>query len=177
MARRGTWIYSARMSANPIVIEERLATKELSTLLGLGLLGVLVRRKKPRRTRVGRAVGALERGSRAVSLPVIAGLLWASSCVVVRVVETDEGRRLDVLYGPNGVVRQTFEAAEIMGATVVQAPLWRMGGLGYRGSLRLFKRAALITRRGEALAVDLTRGRRFIVTVDEPAAFAEALAV
>ena len=163
------------MSANPIVIEERLSTKELSALLGLGLAGVVLRRKKQHHSRIGRALGALQRGSRAVSIPVIAVLLWASSCVVVRVVATEEGRRLDVLYGPNGVVRQTFEVGEILGASVVQAPLWRMGGLGYRGSLRLFKRAALITRRGDALAVDLTRGRRFIVTVDEPAAFAEAL--
>ena len=165
------------MSAHPIIIEERLETKELSALLGLGLLGVLVRRKKQRHGRIGRAVGALQRGSRVLSIPIIAGLLWASSCVVVRVVDTDEGRSLEVLYGPNGVVRQIFDAPEIMGATVVQAPLWRMGGLGYRGSLRLFKRAALITRRGDALAVELTKGRRFIVTVDEPAAFAEALSI
>ncbi len=165
------------MSAQTIVIEERLSTKELSALLGLGLLGVMLRRKKQRHSRIGRALGALQRGSRAVSIPVMGVLLWVSSCVVVRVVETDDGRQLEMLYGPNGVVRQIFEANEILGATVVQAPLWRMGGLGYRGSLRLFKRAAFITRRGDALAVELTKGRRFIVTVDEPTAFVEALSV
>ena len=49
------------------------------------------------------------------------------------------------------------------------------GGWGYRGSLRLFKRAALVTRRGEALELTLTRKRRFIVTVDDPAVFVAAL--
>ena len=110
-----------------------------------------------------------------MALPTIAILAWLASSIVVRVVDTPEGRNLDVLYGPNGIVTQTFEAQEILGASVVPAPMWRMGGLGYRGSLTLFKRAALITRRGDALAVELTRGRRFIVTVDEPQSFADAL--
>ena len=164
------------MTGNPIVIEERLATKELTGLLALGAVGVLVRRRHQRRGRLGDLLDKFQRASRAVALPTIAVAAWLASCVVVRVVDTTEGRRLDVLYGPNGLVRQTFEAQDILGASVVQAPVWRMGGLGYRGSLKLFKRAALITRRGDALAVELTRGRRFVVTVDEPQSFVDALA-
>ena len=163
------------MSANPIVIEERLATKELTGLLALGAAGVLVRRRRRRPGRLGQVLAGVQRASRAVALPSIAVAAWLASCVVVRVVDTPQGRRLDVLYGPNGLVRQTFEAHDILSAAVVQAPLWRMGGLGYRGSLKLFKRAALITRRGDALAVELTRGRRFTVTVDEPQSFVDAL--
>ena len=163
------------MAVNPIVIEERLATKELTGLLSLGALGVLVRRRHERHGRLGQFLNRCHRVSRAVVLPTIALVAWLASCVVVRVVDTSEGRNLDVLYGPNGIVVQTFKAHEILGASVVQAPMWRMGGLGYRGSLKLFKRAALITRRGDALAVELTRGRRFIVTVDEPQSFVDAL--
>ncbi|MHB8826816.1 MAG: hypothetical protein ACYC5Z_04040 [Acidimicrobiales bacterium] len=165
------------MSANPIVIEERLATRELTGLLALGAFGVLVRRRHQRHGRLGQLLNRCQRVLRMVALPTIAIVAWLSSCVVVRVVDTPDGRNLDVLYGPNGIIVQSFEAREILGASVVQAPMWRMGGLGYRGSLTLFKRAALITRRGDALALDLTRSRRFIVTVDEPQSFVDALVV
>ncbi len=161
--------------ADSIVIEERLATREISALLAVGLIGSLIRRRRERASRLGRALERCRRGARLMGVPLVGALLWLSSCVVVRVVEADDGRRLEVLYGPNGVIRQTFSASEILSADVGDAPLWRWGGLGYRGSLRLFKRAALVTRRGEALVLELTRGRRFVVTVDEPGAFASAL--
>lgn len=48
----------------------------------------------------------------------------------------------------------------------------RYGGWGYRGSLRLFRRAAVILRRGPGVIFALTGERRFIVTVDD----AESLA-
>ena len=38
----------------------------------------------------------------------------------------------------------------------------------------LIKYAALATRRGDALVLSLSGGRRFAVTVDEPEAFASA---
>jgi len=48
----------------------------------------------------------------------------------------------------------------------------RYGGWGYRGSLRILKKAAVILRRGEGVIFALTRDRRYIVTVDD----AESLA-
>ena len=48
----------------------------------------------------------------------------------------------------------------------------RYGGWGYRGSLRLLKRAAVILRRGDGVIFALTGDRRYIVTVDD----AESLA-
>jgi hypothetical protein len=51
----------------------------------------------------------------------------------------------------------------------------RWGGWGYRGSLRLFRRAAWIVRAGPGLRLDLRDGRRFVVTVDEALAGAAAL--
>jgi hypothetical protein len=44
----------------------------------------------------------------------------------------------------------------------------RWGGWGYRGSLRLFHRAAWIVRAGPALQVELTDGTTFATTVDHP---------
>ena len=48
----------------------------------------------------------------------------------------------------------------------------RYGGWGYRGSLRVLKKAAVVLRRGPAVIFALTGNRRYIVTVDD----AESLA-
>ena len=51
----------------------------------------------------------------------------------------------------------------------------RYGGWGYRGSLRLLKRAAVILRRGDGVIFALTRERRYIVTVDDAATLARTV--
>jgi hypothetical protein len=51
----------------------------------------------------------------------------------------------------------------------------RYGGWGYRGSLRLLKRAAVILRRGEGVIFALTRERRFILTVDDAESLAQTV--
>jgi hypothetical protein len=56
---------------------------------------------------------------------------------------------------------------EIEAARTVDLKPTRSGGWGYRGSLRLFHRAAWVLRAGPALELDLTGGRRFTVTVDD----------
>ena len=48
----------------------------------------------------------------------------------------------------------------------------RYGGWGYRGSLRVLKKAAVVLRRGPGVIFALTGNRRYIVTVDD----AESLA-
>ena len=106
------------------------------------------------------------------SLSFVLFLFWR---VIVRVVETPEGRALEVLYGPGGFVRQTFEHGELEEAYARDFSFAQMGGWGYRGSLRLLRQAALVTRRGEALELILRGKRRFIVTVDEPQEFVTAL--
>lgn len=106
------------------------------------------------------------------ALSFVLFLFWR---VVVRVVETPEGRALEVLYGPGGLVRQTFEHGELEEAYAREFSFAQMGGWGYRGSLRLLRQAALVTRRGEALELILRGKRRFIVTVNEPGEFVEAL--
>jgi hypothetical protein len=114
----------------------------------------------------------------AIELVVLGSLLTVIllfTRVVVRVVQSELGRGLEILYGPGGFVRQVFEPAEIEAARAQNLSFAEMGGWGYRGSLRLLRRAALVTRRGNALELDLCRGRHFIVTVDEPAEFVSAL--
>jgi hypothetical protein len=116
----------------------------------------------------------------AIELVALAGLVAAIllfTRVVVRVVQSESGRGLEILYGPGGFVRQVFEPAEIEGAYARNLSFAEMGGWGYRGSLRLMRRAALVTRRGNALELELSRRRRFIVTVDEPDDFVSALKV
>jgi hypothetical protein len=111
----------------------------------------------------------------AVVVILLAFVLFLFWRVIVRVVETPEGRALEVLYGPGGFVRQTFGPDELEEAYARDFSFAQMGGWGYRGSLRLLRRAALVTRRGEALELMLAGKRRFIVTVNEPADFVTAL--
>lgn len=163
------------MQTRLIVIEQRLRTTWLATVLGGVMLLV---------AGAGVAVAVSAPGSWAglafVVVVVLAGLSWAfflALRVVVRIVEAPEGRALEVVYGPNGAVRQYFDHATLLSARVRQLSTLRFGGWGYRGSLRLFRWAAFVTRGGDALEIQLSRGRRFLVTVDEPQDFVTALAL
>lgn len=110
-----------------------------------------------------------------IALLVLAFVIFLFTQVVVRVVQSDLGRGLEIVYGPGGFVRQVFEPGEVEGAYARNLSFAEMGGWGYRGSLRLIRRAALVTRRGDALELELSRRRRFIVTVDKPGDFVTAL--
>jgi len=50
--------------------------------------------------------------------------------VVVRVVQTDFGRGLEIVYGPGGVVRQVFEPAEVEGTYARNLSFAEMGAGG-----------------------------------------------
>ncbi len=66
--------------------------------------------------------------------------------------------------------------AEIERVTSEDVRPMAWGGWGYRGSLRVARRAAWIVRGGDALVLHLTGGRRFLVTVDDAAAAAAVVA-
>jgi len=100
--------------------------------------------------------------------------LVALAHVEVVVSASTEGPRLEVRYA-FGLLVQGFPASSILSAAAVTRSMMEMGGWGYRGSLRLFRYAALVTRSGVALELRLVNGRRFVVTVDEPERFVEAL--
>lgn len=60
--------------------------------------------------------------------------------------------------------------ADVSTVEAIHIDPMRYGGWGYRGSLRLFRRAAVNLRRGPGLRFELRDGRVFVVTVDEPEA-------
>ena len=93
--------------------------------------------------------------------------------VAIRADRRATGVDLEIVYGLRGWPRQHFAAEKIRSVTVepdIRPQQW--GGWGYRGSLTLFRRAGLISRRGEGIVVHLTNGARLAITVDEAAAFA-----
>ena len=150
------------------MIEERLRSSRLVAILLAVSAVTAVAPCRRRRFPVSRA-------RLAVSAIVVAAVGVLASRIVARVVQTPDGRRFEVVYGPGGMIRQSFDAADIEGARPTSLSVLRTGGWGYRGSLWLLRRAAVVTRGGDALRLDLTRGRRFSITVDDPTAFAEAL--
>jgi hypothetical protein len=160
-----------------IVIEQRLRTTGVATAIAT-ILFIFV----------GVALG-VDISDSSNSLPVAAlvaeaialfALIYSllmSLRIVVRVVEAPEGRTLEIVYGPAGLVRQIFGPERIVAVSAGNFSFTQMGGWGYRGSLKLLHRAALVTRRGDALDVQLRGKRRFIVTVDAPQDFVKALAL
>ncbi|HEY1824664.1 MAG TPA: hypothetical protein VGG21_01720 [Acidimicrobiales bacterium] len=164
------------MNERAVVIEERLRSGWLAAIIGGVSFVYLVI-----------ATVLLESAKSVPAVPLIVlgvvflGQLFAISLflrIVVRVVDTEHGRSLEILYGPAGLVRQYFDAHEIESASTREILSYaQTGGFGYRGSLRLFRRAALVTHRGEALQLTMTKGRRFTVSVDDVPDFVRALAV
>lgn len=118
-------------------------------------------------------LGALSVVTRLVA-PGVIGVLVAVAFVHFRRVEvTVDETHLRTRFAWPHLIRATVPLAEIERLEYVAdlRPV-RYGGWGYRGSLRLLKKAAVILRRGEGVIFALTRDRRFVVTVDD----AESLA-
>jgi hypothetical protein len=124
-------------------------------------------------------------GTAAVVIPAVASLVgspreaWiavlslvlavaALPFVSIRVVVDARGLRAEL--GPAGWPTVSFALDEIDAAEYVpDAVPVRSGGWGYRGSVRVFGRAALVLRRGEAIRLVLRGDRTFLVTVDDAA--------
>jgi len=156
-----------------VVVEQRLRTRGLVGLLGavaviVGGVDVVVVASVAHESPVAVVVMS-------VAFVIVVCSVLGFAVVEVAVIEDGTKRSLVVRYGPGGVLRQTFPPAELEGAVAGDYSLLQMGGWGYRGSLRVLRRAALVTRRGEALDLSLSKGRRFIVTVDHPEDFVRAL--
>src|SRR5205814_476533 len=81
--------------------------------------------------------------------------------------------------GPLGWPRVVIPLARVESAERITVQPMQWGGWGYRGSLRLFRRAAWVVRRGDGLKLNLRDGKVFVVTVDgasEAAAVVNGLA-
>ncbi len=154
-----------------VLYEQRLRTGGLRAVLGLVtviVIGAMVS--------VGRSG---THSSLAALVEIFVPLLLLSSVAMVwridvRVVTDQGGPGLAIAYG-FGLIRQRFLSSDIVSVQAKNLSFVEMGGWGYRGSLKVLKYAALATRRGEALELTLSGNRRFVVTVDGPEHFVDAL--
>src|SRR3954464_10028999 len=97
------------------------------------------------------------------SLVVFVGGLAIALFVEVRV-DIDDARVR--VRSPIGFPRITIPIDRIAIATAVDVRPMKVGGWGYRGSLRLYRRAAWVVRAGPGLRLELRDRRTFVVTVD-----------
>jgi len=81
-------------------------------------------------------------------------------------VSIDE-RELTIHYGHLGWLRQRVPLARIARATAFELEPLSHGGWGYRGSLKLRGRAAVVVRSGSALRLELRDGKQLCITVDD----------
>jgi hypothetical protein len=81
-------------------------------------------------------------------------------------VSVDE-RAITVRYGHVGWLRQRIRLERIFGAESLEIEAMEHGGWGYRGSVRLLGRAAIVVRSGSAVRLDLGAGKRLVISVDD----------
>jgi hypothetical protein len=107
-------------------------------------------------------------------VPALAAIVVATLTIEFRrITVTVDETHLRTAFAWPGFIRVRIPLAQIERLEYVPdlRPV-RYGGWGYRGSLRLLKKAAVVLRRGPGVIFALTGERRYIVTVDD----AESLA-
>ncbi|HEY4177733.1 MAG TPA: hypothetical protein VGM90_12895 [Kofleriaceae bacterium] len=99
-----------------------------------------------------------------IGIPIaLAGLpMWMFSWLKL----TIDRENIVIAFGPFGFPRVRVPTSEVDRAEVIDVSPMRYGGWGYRGGLRLFKKAAAVIRKGEGLKLDLSGGRVLVITVD-----------
>ena len=80
---------------------------------------------------------------------------------------TADHRGLIVSYGPWRWPRTHIGLDRIERASSIDVKPMSHGGWGYRGSMALFGKAAVVIRSGPGIQLDLTNGKSFVVTVDD----------
>jgi hypothetical protein len=81
-------------------------------------------------------------------------------------VSIDE-RAISVRYGHLGWLRQRIRLEHVFGAEALEIEAMDHGGYGYRGSVRLLGRAAIVVRSGSAVRLDLGADKRLVISVDD----------
>lgn len=81
---------------------------------------------------------------------------------------TADGRGLSVKYGVLPWPKTQIGVDRIESASVIDVRPMEWGGWGYRGTLTLMRQAAVVLRAGPGIRVDLSDGRVFVVTIDDP---------
>lgn len=149
--------------------------RPLHTSPGLGLQhGEIAMWQRSLSVRWPKVLGALGLGAtvagawQGAGVLIFAGVVVAIVGVVMSSLTTTVDRHgLTVAWGPLHWPVVRIGLAEIRSARADRINPGSWGGWGYRGSLKLFRKAAAVLRLGEGIAVDLTGGRTFAVTVDD----------
>ncbi len=92
----------------------------------------------------------------------------ATLAVLGRITVRVDRRGLTVSFGWSSLIRVHIDSAKIASAETIQVNPMTWGGWGYRGSIRLMRRAAVVLRKGPGIKVSLVNGAVFAVTVDHP---------
>ncbi|MCE2527603.1 MAG: DUF1648 domain-containing protein [Actinomycetia bacterium] len=85
-----------------------------------------------------------------------------------RIRVTADRSGLQVRYGFLGWPRTSVPIHRIANAQAIDVRPVEWGGWGYRGSLAVMRRAAVVLRAGPGLRLDLHNGKVFAVTIDDP---------
>lgn len=97
-------------------------------------------------------------------LVLVGCLTLAFSGIQARVDRTG----LQVSFGCLPWPKKSIPIDQIVSASAIDVHPMEWGGWGYRGSLALVKKAAIVLRAGPGLRLDLLNGRTFVVTIDDP---------
>lgn len=93
-------------------------------------------------------------------------LVVSLSFAWIRVYVSRSGVRVYYGFWPVALTRVPLSEIQRAHVEELNNP-FAVGGWGYRGSLTLWKRATIFIRSGQALALELTRGRKLRITVDD----------
>jgi hypothetical protein len=94
---------------------------------------------------------------------------WLLSSLEVRVTET----RLTVAFGPWGWPRTVIDLGDVSEVSAILVEPMEWGGWGYRW-IPWARASAAVIRRGPGIALVRRDGRRFVVTVEDAVAGAQA---
>ncbi|MFK8000681.1 MAG: DUF1648 domain-containing protein [Polyangiales bacterium] len=103
-----------------------------------------------------------------------AGLCCLSLVLVMfaRVTVSIDEAGMHIAYGPLSFPRQTIPLRDVVLAEPVDVRPMAYGGWGYRGSLQVVGKAALVLRAGVGIKLSLAHAKTFVVTVDDAASAA-----
>ena len=121
----------------------------------------------PAVVRIAIGVGVL--GGALLTVHLEAGIITLAGALVCAMFASTTiyvGERGVRIHGAFSWPRMTIALDRIERAEAIDVNPLQWGGWGYRGSLRVFNRAAWILKRGPGLKLDLTGGQVFVVTVD-----------
>ncbi len=157
-----TVLRSPELGAGPqdVLMWHRSMSTRLFVLVGLAVVAV------------GVVLAVLGEGAVAIVMAALGGLIIAG---LSRIGVSADQRGLTVSYGWWAWPRTVIPVRDMASVDAIDIDPGQWGGWGYRGSLRLFDRAAVVLRSGEGLRVKLRNGSTFAVTVDDAATGAAVL--